>query len=107
MTETTWNDVPRKSLDPSDDYTDPTPCPECGVGDAEYGVHERGCPSGYPTLDDTDRMEAGEVLMEKRAEAAHAPDMDTDAFAFEGEWTEDEEWAHDSNWHPVLGPGAR
>ena len=27
------------------------PCPECGIGDAEYGLHERGCPSGYPTQD--------------------------------------------------------
>ena len=39
---------------PPSPYDDPTPCPECGIEDAEYGVHERGCPSGYPTLDATD-----------------------------------------------------
>ena len=33
---------------------EPIQCPECGIGDAEYGVHESGCPSGYPTVDDTD-----------------------------------------------------
>jgi hypothetical protein len=33
----------------------PEMCPECGTGDAEYGVHESGCPSGYPTIDDTER----------------------------------------------------
>ncbi len=27
------------------------PCPECGAEDAEYGQHEAGCPSGYPTRD--------------------------------------------------------
>jgi hypothetical protein len=32
-------------------YDDPTPCPECGAEDEEYGQHEPGCPSGYPTRD--------------------------------------------------------
>lgn len=27
------------------------PCPECGAGDAEFGLHEPNCPSGYPTRD--------------------------------------------------------
>ncbi len=36
-------------------FDTPEACPECGTGDAEYGVHESGCPSGYPTIDDTDR----------------------------------------------------
>lgn len=36
---------------PTSPYDDPTPCPECGVDDAEYGLHEAGCPSGYPTFD--------------------------------------------------------
>jgi hypothetical protein len=31
------------------------PCEECGAEDAEYGVHKSGCPSGYPTIDATDR----------------------------------------------------
>jgi hypothetical protein len=26
-------------------------CPECGASDAEYGLHEPNCPSGYPTRD--------------------------------------------------------
>lgn len=26
-------------------------CPECGAGDAEYGLHEPDCPSGFPTRD--------------------------------------------------------
>jgi hypothetical protein len=34
------------------DYDDPTPCPECGAEDAEYGQHEPGCPSGYPTREE-------------------------------------------------------
>ena len=42
---------------PPSPYDDPTPCAECGTEDAEYGVHERGCPSGYPTLDDTDPLQ--------------------------------------------------
>jgi hypothetical protein len=29
--------------------TAPEPCPECGIGDAEYSEHEADCPSGYPT----------------------------------------------------------
>lgn len=24
----------------------PTQCPECGIGDSEYGLHESDCPSG-------------------------------------------------------------
>ncbi len=36
-------------------FDKPEACPECGTGDAEYGIHESGCPSGYPTIDDTDR----------------------------------------------------
>ena len=43
----TYNDPGLAS--PASPYDDPTPCPECGIGDAEYGVHEVDCPSGYPT----------------------------------------------------------
>lgn len=32
---------------------EPYVCPECGVEDAEYSVHERDCPSGFPTLAET------------------------------------------------------
>ena len=35
------------------DQDEPYQCPECGVADAAYSVHERGCPSGYPTLEAT------------------------------------------------------
>jgi hypothetical protein len=35
---------------PDDPYTI-EPCPECGAPDAEYGLHEPDCPSGYPTRD--------------------------------------------------------
>lgn len=35
-------------------FDDPTPCPECGAPDEEYGQHEPGCPSGYPTRDPED-----------------------------------------------------
>lgn len=45
----------RQPVSPPSPYDDPTPCPECGTEDAEYGVHNDGCPSGYPTLSDTDR----------------------------------------------------
>jgi hypothetical protein len=27
------------------------PCPECGAPDAEFGLHEPGCPSGFATRD--------------------------------------------------------
>lgn len=36
---------------PPSPYDDPTPCAECGVGDAEYGLHEADCPSGGDGLD--------------------------------------------------------
>jgi hypothetical protein len=39
----------RQPVSPPSPYDDPTPCPECGIGDAEYSEHEPGCPSGYPT----------------------------------------------------------
>lgn len=36
----------------SDAGDDPmTPCPECGIEDSEYGLHNQGCPSGYPAWD--------------------------------------------------------
>lgn len=35
-----------------DDIEFPAPeaCPECGIGDAEYGLHRSGCPSGFATM---------------------------------------------------------
>ena len=27
-------------------HTQPIPCPECGIGDADYGLHESDCSSG-------------------------------------------------------------
>jgi len=33
------------------------PCEECGAGDRDYGQHEPGCPSGFPTRDDDDVVE--------------------------------------------------
>lgn len=39
---------------PPSPYDDPTPCPECGVEDMEYGEHEEDCPSGYPTKESYD-----------------------------------------------------
>jgi hypothetical protein len=36
---------------PSSPYDEPTPCPECGIGDAEYSEHEADCPSGYPVAE--------------------------------------------------------
>ena len=36
---------------PASSYDEPTPCPECGIGDAEYGLHEADCPSGGDGLD--------------------------------------------------------
>jgi transcriptional regulator with XRE-family HTH domain len=38
-------------------YDNPERCPECGIGDAEYGVHARGCPSGFATIAATDPAE--------------------------------------------------
>jgi hypothetical protein len=39
------------------------PCPECGAPDAEFGQHEPGCPSGFPTRDPE-----GEALQEATRE---------------------------------------
>lgn len=41
---------------PPSPYDDPTPCPECGAEDAEYGLHENDCPSGYPTFAASDPL---------------------------------------------------
>jgi hypothetical protein len=37
--------------EPASPYDEPTPCPECGIGDAEYSEHEADCPSGYPVAE--------------------------------------------------------
>lgn len=39
------------------------PCPECGALDMEFGQHEAGCPSGFPTRDPE-----GEALQEATRE---------------------------------------
>lgn len=48
---------------PPSPYDDPTPCPECGAEDAEYGQHEPGCPSGYPTRDELRGDRAAELIL--------------------------------------------
>lgn len=35
----------------SDDPYRIEPCEECGAEDRDYGQHEPGCPSGFPTRD--------------------------------------------------------
>jgi hypothetical protein len=36
---------------PPSPYDDRTPCPECGIGDELYMLHNEGCPSGHPARD--------------------------------------------------------
>jgi hypothetical protein len=79
---------------PPSPYDEPTPCPECGIGDAEYSEHEADCPSGYPTQDreldelqkatrefEDDTMDALEArrstLTERSAVIASWPDDDS------------------------------
>lgn len=35
------------------------PCEECGAEDRDYGQHEPGCPSGYPTREPDDSQDIG------------------------------------------------
>ena len=40
---------------------EPSSCPECGIGDAEYGLHEPNCPSGGDGLETDSDREARQV----------------------------------------------
>lgn len=48
------------------DDDQPTQCPECGIADEEFGLHEEGCPSGYPTRGSTIATADGVVIAQQR-----------------------------------------